>query len=69
MDKFPPQECKKVTANENSKTKKKTLNICCVHTGILHVASSWLPKIQQDLLIRSTESTPVMNDQFSMRIS
>jgi len=33
------------------------------------VASSWLPKIWQDLLIRSTESTPVMNDQFSMRIS
>jgi hypothetical protein len=37
--------------------------------GIWLVASSWLPKIQQDLLIRSIESTPVMNEQFSMRIS
>jgi len=32
MDIFLPQECKKVTTNENSKTKNETLKICCVHT-------------------------------------
>jgi hypothetical protein len=31
MDIFLPQECRKLTANENDKTKNETLNICCVH--------------------------------------
>jgi hypothetical protein len=27
MDMFPPQACKKLTANENNKTKNETLNL------------------------------------------